>query len=143
MARINREASLVSSLFAAGLYKRNQGRLVRQCTVAALLVLIVVGCWTLSVRLLAEMSDPVRIGVPVALGVLGAWAAFRLVNYPQFADFLIEVEVELGKVSWPGRDEVWRATGVVLVVMAVLGGVLFAYDLLWQQLLRLIGVLRF
>ena len=32
------------------------------------------------------------------------WFAYRLVNLSSFADFLIAVEVEMTKVSWPSRD---------------------------------------
>ena len=47
------------------------------------------------------------------------------------------------KVSWPSTDEVRRATVVVLVTMFLFSFVLFAYDVIWQYLLRLIGVLKF
>lgn len=143
MARADREATIWASMLATDLYKRNQGRMVRNVTVGVLLAVVALACWTLSVRMLSEFSDPVRIGVPAALGAIGAWMAYRIVNYPQFADFLIDVEVELTKVSWPSKDELWRATLVVLLVMFLLSATLLAYDLVWQQLLRMIGILRF
>lgn len=143
MARADREATIWASMLATGLYKRNQGRMVRNVTVGVMLAVVALACWTLSVRMLSEMGDPIRIGVPAALGAIGAWVAFRIVNYPQFADFLIDVEVELTKVSWPSKDELWRATLVVLLVMFLLSATLLAYDLVWQQLLRMIGILRF
>ena len=31
----------------------------------------------------------------------GLWASYRLVNVPAVADFLIAVEAEMNKVSWP------------------------------------------
>lgn len=143
MARADREATIWASMLATDLYKRNQGRMVRNVTVGVLLAVVALACWTLSVRMLSEFADPVRIGVPAVLGAIGAWMAYRIVNYPQFADFLIDVEVELTKVSWPSKDELWRATLVVLLVMFLLSATLLAYDLVWQQLLRMIGILRF
>jgi preprotein translocase subunit SecE len=66
--------------------------------------------------------------VPLAVGLLGAWAAFRVVNIPSFADFLISVEAEMNKVSWPSRGELYRASLVVIVVIFLLTAILFAYD---------------
>ena len=39
---------------------------------------------------------------------------------PGFADFLIAVEAEMNKVSWPSRGELFRASIVVLVMIFVL-----------------------
>ena len=37
----------------------------------------------------------------VAVLAFGLWLGYRIVNVPQFADFLIAVEAEMNKVSWP------------------------------------------
>jgi len=63
------------------------------------------------------------------------------VNVPQFADFLIAVEAEMAKVSWPTRTEVYRSSAVVLVMIFSLAVVLFVFDFLWSQLFQWIGVL--
>ena len=49
-------------------------------------------------------------------------ACFRLVNLPKFADFLIAVEAEMNKVSWPTRTELFRSSVVVIVTILVSGG---------------------
>lgn len=136
-------ASVWSSLLSAGLYKKNQGRLTRQLTALAVIAIVATGCWLLSQGTLADRDVPVRIGVPVAIVVVTAWAAFRLVNHPPFADFLVAVEAEMDKVSWPGRPELFRATTVVIVVMFLLAAVLFVFDQIWQLFFRLIGILNF
>jgi preprotein translocase subunit SecE len=166
MATKNRaDASLLSTLLAAGIYKKNQGRLTRQLTVLALWTLIALGCYTLKTQILDDYregtritlwipfaKDPVwaltkwgafaiRVGIPVGLAAIGAWMAYRAVNYPRFADFLVSVEAEMAKVSWPGRDELYRATVVVIVVMVLLAVVLFGFDYFWQWFFRLIGVI--
>ena len=41
------------------------------------------------------------MGFRALLAVVGLWAAYRVVNLPAFADFLIAVEAEMNKVSWP------------------------------------------
>jgi len=57
-----------------------------------------------------------------------------------FADFLIAVEAEINKVSWPSRTELVRASIVVIALMFGLTMVLFMYDVVLDQLLRAIGV---
>jgi hypothetical protein len=48
------------------------------------------------------------VSVPGAglLLAAGLWSVYRLVNMPRFADFLIAVESEMAKVSWPTGGEV-------------------------------------
>jgi preprotein translocase subunit SecE len=70
---------------------------------------------------------------------VSSWFAFRAVNIPKFADFLVSVESELEKVTWPTRHEVVQATIVVLVAMFSLGVFLFLIDLLWTWLFSFIG----
>ncbi len=133
--------SFWSELLAAGLYKRNQGRLARQLTAAGIGALVVAGTYVLSQGPLAGMERGVRVGIPLLITVAAAWVIYRLVNYPRFAEFLISVEAEMGKVSWAGKEELKRATIVVLSTMLFLGVILFVYDLLWQKILFWIGVL--
>jgi preprotein translocase subunit SecE len=83
----------------------------------------------------------VKFLIPASITVAAAWAVFRLVNYPRFAEFLISVEAEMGKVSWASKQELYRATIVVLSTMLFLGVILFFYDLLWQKILFWIHVL--
>ena len=49
------------------------------------------------------------------------WVSYRLVNVPGFADFLIAVEAEMNKVSWPTRTELFRSSIVVLIMIFALG----------------------
>ncbi len=76
--------------------------------------------------------------VPCRLA-LGAWIAFRIVNIPSFADFLISVEAEMNKVSWPSRGELYRASLVVIVVIFLLTAILFTYDLVLKFDRRLVA----
>ena len=129
-------------LASASLYKRNQGRLSRQLTGAGLAGLVGVGAWRLSQTVLLSSEAWLRYGVPIAIAAVGAWFAFRLVNYPRFAEFLISVEGEMSKVSWPSWVELRRSTVVVLSTMIFLGLVLFTYDFIWYRVLSWIGVLQ-
>lgn len=133
-------------LFHAGLYKRNQGRIARQVTAAAVAIVIGVGAWSLSGWTSGQdalwINNPwMRFGVPIMTALVGAWAAYRLVNVPAFADFLISVEAEMNKVSWPSRTELFRASVVVLCVIFILAFVLFVYDLFWRELLQLLDII--
>jgi preprotein translocase subunit SecE len=126
-------------LFRVGLYKRNQGRIARQATFAALALIFALGAWALSETLSSYGVQPteqepgvqnaVQYLVPLALLLAGLWASFRIVNMPSFADFLISVEGEMNKVSWPSRGELFRASIVVMLVIFFLAALLFVYDL--------------
>ena len=135
-----------------GLYKRSQGRITRQVTFAALAVGIAVGMYRLSDALMGVSPDfrfglsetafsfVLRYGLPGLLLLLGWWIAYRVVNFPGFADFLIAVEAEMNKVSWPARGELFRASAVVLVVIISIAFLLLLLDLFWQQVLHLFGI---
>ena len=75
--------------------------------------------------------------------VVGVWISFRVVNYPRFADFLIAVEAEMNKVSWPSRTELIRSSIVVIFVIFALAIILFGYDMLWRFLFKeVLGILK-
>jgi preprotein translocase subunit SecE len=129
-------------LLSSRFYKRTQGKRVRQLTAGMIIVWAAFGCWTLSQGPLVDSQPSVRVALPTVIAIVTAWLAFRLVNIPQFADFLIGVEAEMRKVSWPSLQECFRAGAVVIVVMFLLAGILFLYDQLWMRFFQLIGVLR-
>ena len=132
------ESSAVAAFFRellhAGVYKRNQGRLARQVTFAVLAVGLGLGAWRLSTELI-DFDRSIRYGVPTLVLIVGLWVAFRVVNLPRFADFLIAVEAEMNKVSWPDRPQLIRASMVVMFTIFSMAAILFLYDLLWQMLL--------
>jgi preprotein translocase subunit SecE len=134
--------SFWSELLAVGLYKRNQGRLARQLTALGFGILVGFGTYILSQGPLASFGTYVKVGIPGAIFCVAAWIVYRLVNWPVFAEFLISVEAEMNKVSWAGKQELYRATIVVLSTMLFLGIVLFFYDNVWLFVLRYIGVLQ-
>jgi preprotein translocase subunit SecE len=129
----------VQELFRFSLYKRNQGRIARQATFAALTLIFGLGAWALSETLSsygdqataskAWLENAVQYLIPLALLLVCLWASFRIVNMPSFADFLISVEGEMNKVSWPSRGELFRASIVVMLVIFFLAALLFVYDL--------------
>jgi len=134
------EGTLLSELTSVGLYKRNQGRLTRQLTAGALMLIALAGGYIMSRGPLAGSAQWMRTFLPLTfVGVL-FWLAFRLVNLPKFAEFLIAVEGEMAKVSWPSKQELIRATTVVIGSMAFLTLVLFLFDAFWAWLLTTLGI---
>lgn len=129
--------SLVAELFRAGIYKRNQGRVARQVTCAAVWVVTALGSWR---AWLTVEGANLQYLIGGTLLFVGVWAGYRLVNIPQFADFLIAVEAEMNKVSWPAKSELVRSSVVVILVIFLLASILFGYDLLWQRVFVFIGV---
>ena len=81
--------------------------------------------------------------VPLILMAASLWFAWRVVNYPTFADFLIATEAEINKVSWTPRRALVRDTIVVLTTLFLLTVFLFVVDLFWNAVLssRYVGVL--
>lgn len=135
--------SLLPELFSVGLYKANQGRMVRQFTFFGVVILVAFGCLTLSNGPLLSVGRALQVGLPFGLWGVGSWLAFRAVNLPLFADFLISVESELARVTWPARTEVIQATVVVISTMFFLGAFLFVIDLVWTYTFTLIGFSEF
>jgi preprotein translocase subunit SecE len=140
-------------MLRVGVYKRSQGRVTRQVTFAALAATIAIGCWRLGEQFkgynpgshfglsAGAVQVLLQFGLPFVLLLVGVWICYRVVNVPSFADFLIAVEAEMNKVSWPGRTELVRASLVVLVVILVIVLALMAIDFFWQFVLQ--GILHF
>jgi preprotein translocase subunit SecE len=152
-------AGWLRELTTAEIYKRSQGRIARQVTFGGLAVIVAAGCW--SAHELLKLSSTLRAmvgwfgvegrsadvahqaaayAIPLACLLGGLWIAFRAVNYPRFADFLIAVEAEMNKVSWPDSGTLFRSSVVVLVSIFFLAMILFGYDLFWNYILKLVGV---
>ena len=137
------EQSLVSEMFAAGLYKRNQGRRVRQWTAVGIALVFILGAAAMYSTLLIDLERPVKLGIAVGLGAAGSWFAYRVVNFPRFADFLISVQAEMDKVTWVSWKELIRSTIVVIFSMVFIGMLLYFYDTLWAAIFKFVGFLQF
>jgi preprotein translocase subunit SecE len=130
-------AAIVYEFFRFGRYKRNQGQIARRVTSGALALIVFLGCWRMS-QYYSDQAPVLHYYVPLAFLVIGLWASFRVVQMPSFADFLISVEGEMNKVSWPSRGELFRATLVVILVVFFLAALLFAYDAVLTWILRIL-----
>jgi preprotein translocase SecE subunit len=83
------------------------------------------------------------MNVLILIGLLTVWVAFRAVNIPTFAEFLIATEAEMNKVSWTPKKRLGQDTVVVLTTTLMLAMFLLVVDLFWGWLLsrQQIGVL--
>ena len=131
--------TIIQELLNTGIYKRSQGRITRQVTFGAIFATLAAGMY----RMMQTMSGYQmgwKLGVPTVLLVVGVWVAYRLVNIPAVADFLIAVEAEMNKVSWPTRHELIRASVVVLVTMFGLTISLLVFDTVWKVAFHWLGI---
>ena len=133
-------SSLVAELFQVGLYKPNQGRIVRQITFLTTAFLGCLIAWEIKRSPLMGGLGAEAYLVMLGFAAAMVWFSFRLVNYSVFADFLVAVEAEMNKVSWPTRRELWNASVVVIFVIFSMAAFLFLFDALWTKVFELIGI---
>ena len=55
--------------------------------------------------------------------------------------FLQEVKTEMNKVAWPSKNEVKSHTSVVMFLLFVLAGIIYVYDLVSLQVVKLLLLL--
>jgi preprotein translocase subunit SecE len=132
-------SGFIREMVRTGVYKRSQGRICRQVTFAVIAIVVALGLFRLS-QVLIDYGQSIQYGVSALLLLVGLWCTFRLVNVPAFADFLIAVEAEMNKVSWPTRQELFRGSAVVLITMGFLAAMLFFFDAFWKILFTYMGL---
>ena len=144
---------LLKELFRLRRYKSSQGRLIRRLTMIGIWVLFTTAAWKCTLMDFtwlagwtgwAESPETFEMVFKYSLAggiaLFGLWFGFRLVHWTTFADFLITVEAEMAKVSWPGKAELRSSTIVVLVVFLFLAGMLLIYDLGLLTFFKWIGI---
>jgi preprotein translocase subunit SecE len=68
--------------------------------------------------------------------VLGAVVAVQSAPGAQFWQFVQSSRIELRKVVWPTKDESWKLTGLVFVVVIILGLFFWGLDAMLLALTR-------
>ena len=150
-------------------YKRVLGLKVRRITILGILLLLGSGVyvlspmgqnvlpetWTISLPFTQQEGAPegtlktftlltdAKYTITIILAGLVLWFAYRTVNVPTFAEFLIATEAEMNKVSWTSRKRLAQDTVVVLVTTVLMAGFLLLVDVFWGWLLstNTVGVL--
>jgi preprotein translocase subunit SecE len=130
------------NLARADLYKPMQGWYARLYTALGLGLIVATGAWRVYESSI-EYSTAWHIGLPALFAAVLGWLIYRLIHFPPFAEFLIATEAEMNKVSWTNKEDLFRATTVVLTTVVMMTVFLFLVDTLWTFVLRMIGVLQF
>lgn len=122
-------------------YKRGQGRLVR----GPAFMVGVIASASIGYSVRSTLADALGGGASGAIGILLALGltviCWALLQRQSLADYLIDVEAETFRITWPTWPELFQTTKLVLTLMAVLAGYLFFCDLIWQAVLRFFSVL--
>lgn len=144
-------------------YKREQGPIVRAVTIIAVAVLTLFGCYCLYNYIplidvtIGPPHPPTFWGRPLATipffdfeittGMIFSSVLFVVImffiylwilNKPKTADFLIDTEIELKKVSWPPRQQHIGSSVAVIISVIILGIFLLIVDSVLKQIMRLI-----
>ncbi len=130
----------LAGMFRFGRYKSTQGKIARQLTALTVTILFVIAAWRFyQLQIFGVQAFRGLIAGLIAL--LGAWFAYRLVQFPPFADFLVSVEAEMIKVYWPPKNELYSSTIVVLVVFLLLSVLIFVFDSCWHIIFQILNIL--
>jgi preprotein translocase subunit SecE len=135
-------AQFLVNLARTEFYKPMQGWYARLYTGLGLGLIAAAGAYQIY-QASQDESPYVKVGLPLVFAVVLGWIIIRILHFPPFADFLIATEAEMNKVSWTTKDDLVRATTVVLATVVLMAVFLFVVDRLWTFILQVIGVLKF
>lgn len=88
-----------------------------------------------------EIGDPQIFGLnatTVGAVVLGISSFLVLNRHPKVVTFTDEVIIELGKVTWPEKDETVHSTIVVIGLTLFIAAALGIYDYVWAEVTQLV-----
>lgn len=135
---------LLSTFFGLHRHRPAMGLIARRATMLTIIILVSLGTHNLRNWVHGTYTGADRYGIDIAMGILallGLWFSYRIVHWYKFAEFLIAVQNEMAKVSWPKKPELINSSIVVILTMFLFTLVLFIYDLVWQALLTSVGVM--
>jgi len=111
------------------IYKKGQGVQTRLWTGLVCTAIISYGCFRLYETILAFTNNIwLYVMVPSAVWAGLVLLTFWLLNKQNVADFMIQAEGEVKKVSWSSRRELVLSTSIVIVLVLIMGLMLTAVD---------------
>lgn len=117
------------------IYKRGQGYYTRLWSALTTFAIVVIGCVVLWNRLRGTDNPWIEFLIPAGVCAAFGYLIFWLVNKPNVADFMIQAEGEIKKVSWSSKKEIVASTTIVICVVFLMAILLLCADLLFQFLL--------
>jgi len=82
-------------------------------------------------EVLPQIPAWVRIALLVVAGVVAVVVLLATTQGRAFIKLLKEAQVEAKRVVWPGKEETWQTTLIVLAVVVVMSLVLWGLDTLF------------
>ena len=94
--------------------------------------------WAILADSVDSIPEPNGTMIAVGSGLVAFIAAVIAYRSRKIHTFVVEVCVELSKVTWPTRKETWSQTVVVLIVSVIAAVILGVYDAVWSHITDLI-----
>jgi preprotein translocase subunit SecE len=135
------------------IYKEGHGVLVRRVAFAGLATAVVWGGtelygwlqggdWVRNNRwvnyripVINQFIDPAFV-ISWLVIIAGCVILYRMLNRERAADFLIETDTEVRKVTWPSWNDAWNSSLIVLLFVLVVTGFIFLSDFVINRVLK-------
>ena len=103
-------------------------------TLAWFLIKSSTAIWTILADTVDSVPEPNATVIAAAAGVISLVVAVAAYRSSKVHTFVVEVCVELSKVSWPTRKETWSQTVLVIIVSVIAAVILGVFDAMWSQI---------
>ena len=103
-------------------------------TLAWFLIKLTGSVWTILADTVDVVPEPNDTIIAVGAGLVAFVTAVITYRSEKVHTFVVEVCVELSKVTWPTRKETWSQTIVVIVVSIIAAIILGVFDAVWSQI---------
>ncbi|MGD8316709.1 MAG: preprotein translocase subunit SecE [Myxococcales bacterium] len=90
--------------------------------------------WTMLADTVDSVPEPNATIIAVGAGLIALIAAVVAYRSKRIHTFVVEVCVELSKVTWPTRKETWSQTILVIIVSVIAAVILGVFDAMWSQI---------
>ena len=103
-------------------------------TLAWFLIKCTNAIWTLLADTVDAVPEPNATVIAVGAGLVSLITAVVTYRSKKIHTFVVEVCVELSKVTWPTRKETRSQTVIVIVVSIIAAIILGVFDAMWSQI---------
>lgn len=103
-------------------------------TLAWFLIKSSTAIWTILADNVDAVPEPNATIIAVGAGLIAFVTAVITYRSEKIHTFVVEVCVELSKVTWPTRKETWSQTVIVIIVSVIAAIILGVFDAIWSQI---------